>query len=98
MPLAACIDEKILCMHGGISKDMQSFEQIEKIQKPTDVPDVGIIADLLWNDPDEDARECIKPNLTLLELLNLKATTQKPCFAKIIGTWLAIQNFVCRCR
>lgn len=29
MPLVALIDEKIMCMHGGISKDMHSFEQIE---------------------------------------------------------------------
>jgi len=26
MPLVAWIDEKIMCMHGGISKDMHSFE------------------------------------------------------------------------
>jgi serine/threonine-protein phosphatase PP1 catalytic subunit len=26
MPLVALIDEKIMCMHGGISKDMHSFE------------------------------------------------------------------------
>ena len=29
MPLTALIDEKILCMHGGFSKDMHSYEQIE---------------------------------------------------------------------
>ena len=44
-------------MHGGISKDMNSFEQITQLPKPTDVPDKGLIADLLWNDPDEIARD-----------------------------------------
>jgi serine/threonine-protein phosphatase PP1 catalytic subunit len=39
MPLAALVDEKIMCMHGGISKEMSSFEQVEKIPRPTDVPD-----------------------------------------------------------
>ena len=29
MPLVALIDEKIMCMHGGIAKEMHSFEQIE---------------------------------------------------------------------
>ena len=56
MPLVALIDEKILCMHGGIAKEMDGFEKLEEIPKPTDVPDQGLIADLLWNDPYEDAR------------------------------------------
>jgi serine/threonine-protein phosphatase PP1 catalytic subunit len=28
-------------MHGGLSPDLQSIEQIKKIEKPTDVPDSG---------------------------------------------------------
>ena len=55
MPLAALIDEKIMCMHGGITKNMRNFDDIANTPKPTDVPDEGLIADLLWNDPDEDA-------------------------------------------
>ena len=35
---------------------MHSFEQVENLPKPTDVPDSGIVADLLWNDPDDDVR------------------------------------------
>ena len=53
MPLVALVDEKIMCMHGGISKDMQSFNDIRNIPKPTDVPDDGLVADLLWNDPED---------------------------------------------
>jgi hypothetical protein len=53
MPLVALIDEKIMCMHGGISMHMNSFEQVEAIPKPTDIPDEGLMADLLWNDPDD---------------------------------------------
>jgi serine/threonine-protein phosphatase PP1 catalytic subunit len=48
------IDEKILCMHGGISPDMISFEQIKAIPRPTDVPDQGLLCDLLWADPDKE--------------------------------------------
>ena len=43
-------------MHGGIAKDMNSFDQVEAIPKPHDIPDCGMIADLVWNDPDEDVR------------------------------------------
>jgi serine/threonine-protein phosphatase PP1 catalytic subunit len=54
LPVAALIDEKILCMHGGISPELTSLEQISKIFRPTDVPDSGLLCDLLWSDPDKD--------------------------------------------
>eukprot|EP01010_Urceolus_cornutus_P005360 NODE_925_length_1228_cov_267.471586_g704_i0.p1 GENE.NODE_925_length_1228_cov_267.471586_g704_i0~~NODE_925_length_1228_cov_267.471586_g704_i0.p1 ORF type:complete len:325 (+),score=69.23 NODE_925_length_1228_cov_267.471586_g704_i0:62-976(+) len=53
MPVAAIIDEKIFTMHGGISPELQSMDQIRKIMRPTDVPDSGLICDLLWSDPEE---------------------------------------------
>lgn len=54
MPVAAIIDEKIFCCHGGLSPDLQSMEQIRRIMRPTDVPDQGLLCDLLWSDPDKD--------------------------------------------
>ena len=54
MPVAAVIDEKIFCMHGGLSPDLNSLEQIKRIMRPTDVPDTGLLCDLLWSDPDKD--------------------------------------------
>lgn len=41
LPVAALIDDRILCMHGGLSPELESIEQIKKIEKPTDVPDIG---------------------------------------------------------
>ena len=32
------------------------MEQIRRIQRPTDVPDTGLLADLLWADPDKDTK------------------------------------------
>ena len=29
-------------MHGGLSPDLQSMEQIRRVMRPTDVPDTGI--------------------------------------------------------
>jgi len=41
MPVAALIDDKILCMHGGLSPDLAGYNQINDIIKPQEVPDNG---------------------------------------------------------
>jgi len=40
LPVAAIIDEKIFCVHGGLSPDLVSMEQIRRIMRPTDVSPV----------------------------------------------------------
>lgn len=52
MPVAAVVEDKILCMHGGLSPDLDHLSQIFDISRPTDVPDEGLLCDLLWADPD----------------------------------------------
>ena len=41
MPFAAVVDEKIFCIHAGLSPDLNSPDQIKRIFRPTDVPDTG---------------------------------------------------------
>ena len=40
----------------GLSPDLHSMEQIRRIMRPTDVPDTGLLCDLLWSDPDKDVQ------------------------------------------
>jgi len=54
LPVCGLIDEKIMCMHGGLSPEIRHMDQIRRVVRPTDVPDTGIICDLLWADPDKD--------------------------------------------
>ncbi|KAI0988272.1 hypothetical protein GJ496_003892 [Pomphorhynchus laevis] len=52
MPIAALIANKVFCSHGGLSPNLNSFDDIRKIVRPTEVPDNGLMCDLLWADPD----------------------------------------------
>lgn len=56
LPVAAVIDDKILCMHGGLSPDLTNVDQIKSIPRPTDVPESGLLCDLLWSDPSREVK------------------------------------------
>ena len=53
LPIAALVNDKIICMHGGLSPDLTSLDQLKKIVRPTEIPDTGLLCDLLWSDPDK---------------------------------------------
>jgi len=52
LPCCAIIDDKIICMHGGLSPELTTMNQIANISRPCDVPDAGLLCDILWSDPD----------------------------------------------
>jgi len=52
LPCCAIIDDKIICMHGGLSPQLSEMNQIANISRPCDVPDTGLLCDILWSDPD----------------------------------------------
>ncbi|KIM85175.1 hypothetical protein PILCRDRAFT_66774 [Piloderma croceum F 1598] len=55
LPIAAIVASKIFCVHGGLSPSLHSMDDIKRIQRPTDVPDYGLLNDLLWSDPSDTA-------------------------------------------
>ena len=46
LPVTALIDDKILCMHGGLSPDLTKLDQIRNLPRPTAVPYTGLLCDL----------------------------------------------------
>lgn len=57
LPIAATIGGKIFCVHGGLSPYLNHLNDIRSIYRPTDIPEVGLLSDLLWSDPDDSVTE-----------------------------------------
>lgn len=51
LPIASIVAGKIFCVHGGLSPALRDMDDIRNIARPTDVPDYGLLNDLLWSDP-----------------------------------------------
>ena len=51
LPLCALINKKIFCTHGGISPNLKSFAELNRLNRNTDIPNSGIMCDLTWSDP-----------------------------------------------
>ena len=53
LPLCALIENKILCLHGGLSPNIQTIEEINQLDRKQELPHDGPMSDLLWSDPEE---------------------------------------------
>jgi len=54
LPLAATINQKFLCVHGGLSPDVTTLKDISDINRHRETPREGPFCDLLWADPYDD--------------------------------------------
>jgi len=54
LPLAAIINKAFFCVHGGLSPDVHSLEDIKKVERYQEIPREGPMCDLLWSDPYEE--------------------------------------------
>ncbi len=43
-------------MHGGLSPELMEANQINEIVRPIDIPDKGLLCDLLWADPESTTK------------------------------------------
>lgn len=51
LPLAAVVNNQYFCVHGGLSPDVTSVDNIRLIYRFREPPSKGAMCDLLWSDP-----------------------------------------------
>jgi len=51
MPLSCIVNGKFLALHGGLSPDLKTIDDINKIDRFKEPPKQGIFCDMLWADP-----------------------------------------------
>ena len=63
LPLAAIIDDEIICLHGGIGGCLNYVQEIEEIKRPLRIVHEAsskteqIVMDILWSDPTDNDEE-----------------------------------------
>ncbi|KAL2298208.1 LOW QUALITY PROTEIN: hypothetical protein Nmel_017171 [Mimus melanotis] len=57
----SCRDEQILCVHGGLSPDIKTLDQIRTIERNQEIPHKGAFCDLVWSDPEDVDTWAISP-------------------------------------
>ncbi|GAB4813680.1 hypothetical protein N2152v2_000726 [Parachlorella kessleri] len=59
--LQAIIDGQVLCVHGGLSPDLRTLDQVRVIDRICEIPHEGPFCDLMWSDPEDIESWAVSP-------------------------------------
>ncbi|KAF8260325.1 serine/threonine protein phosphatase 2B [Lactarius quietus] len=54
LPLAAIMNKQFFCIHGGLSPELNTLDDIRNLDRFREPPTSGLMCDILWSDPVED--------------------------------------------
>lgn len=50
LPMCGLVNARFLCMHGGLSPDIESISDIDALDRFDEIPKSGPLCDLVWSD------------------------------------------------
>lgn len=59
--LAAIVDGTVLCVHGGLSPEIRTIDQIRVVARAQEIPHEGAFCDLVWSDPEDVDTWAVSP-------------------------------------
>lgn len=59
--MAAVIDGRVMCVHGGLSPDIRTLDQIRILDRAQEIPNEGSFCDLVWSDPEDIETWAVSP-------------------------------------
>ncbi len=59
--LAAIVDGAVLCVHGGLSPEIRTLDQIRVVARAQEIPHEGAFCDLVWSDPEDVETWAVSP-------------------------------------
>ncbi|KAF2018929.1 serine/threonine protein phosphatase-like protein [Aaosphaeria arxii CBS 175.79] len=61
LALAAIVDGRVLCVHGGLSPEIRTLDQIRVVARAQEIPHEGAFCDLVWSDPEDVDTWAVSP-------------------------------------
>ena len=53
LPIAAIVDNRIFCVHGGIAPTLESISQLDELERRVEPELTSLLSNILWSDPNE---------------------------------------------
>jgi serine/threonine-protein phosphatase PP1-1 len=99
LTLAAIIDGKVLCVHGGLSPEIRTLDQIRVVARAQEIPHEGAFCDLVWSDPDEVDTWAISPRgagWLFGDKVATEVRLEHPCsLARLLTAYSSIMSMAC---
>ena len=61
LTVSVLIDGRVFCVHGGLSPDVRTLDQVRTIERIAEVPHEGPFCDMVWSDPEEIETWAVSP-------------------------------------